>query len=47
MPMIICRPTPVERVLSNIKLPAKKIIAIIEIGKSNLEYINESIFCRS
>lgn len=45
--MMICRPTPPERELSNIRLPAKKIIAMMEIGKSALEYIKESIFCRS
>ena len=44
---MIWRPTPLDRVLSNIRLPAKKIIAIIDIGKNSFAYISESIFCRS
>ena len=47
MPRTIWRPTPLDLVLSNIRLPAKKIIAIIDIGKNSFAYINESIFCRS
>ena len=44
---MIWRPTLLDRVLSNMRLPAKKIIAIIDIGKNSFAYINESIFWRS